>query len=165
MSELHTPEQNKIIEQYKNSIDLDVKEYIKEVLAGKEENKFITVAFLTEKMAMEIEKLTGKSVYGHRVVLDANSIIHIVNRHGEKGKHDSCMSNIDDIARIGYVLLNYDNIEYDGICTYGYLDEEGKPSPLIKISKRIDGTYYIIEAVNSSKRKKSFIISAYISKA
>lgn len=36
---------------------------------------------------------------------------------------------------------------------------------MIKMSKRIDGTYYIIETVNSSKRKKNYIVSAYIKKA
>ena len=36
---------------------------------------------------------------------------------------------------------------------------------MIQISKRIDGTYYVIEAVNSSKKKKNYIVTAYISKA
>ena len=60
------------------------------------------------------------------------------------------------------MISNYDSIEYDGVTTTGYLDEKGEPSPMIKISKRIDGTYYVIEAVNSSKRKKNYIVSAFI---
>ena len=33
------------------------------------------------------------------------------------------------------------------------------------LCKRIDGTYYVIEAVNSSKRKKNYVVSAFMSKA
>lgn len=35
---------------------------------------------------------------------------------------------------------------------------------MIKISKRIDGTYYVVEAVNSSKKKRNYVVTAYISK-
>ena len=97
-------------------------------------------------------------------MLDINAVKHILNRHGKGGSQDQSMMNIDDIARIGYVISNYDSIEYDGITTTGYLDEMGQPSPMIKISKRIDGTYYVREAVNSSKRKKNYIVTAFISK-
>ncbi len=72
------------------------------------------------------------------------------------------MQNDKDIARKGYVIMNYDTITYDGITTTGFLDEEGNASPMIKISKRIDGTYYVIEAVNSSKKKKNYVVTAYI---
>ena len=73
------------------------------------------------------------------------------------------MSDACDIARMGYVIMNYDEISYDGITTTGYLDEKGEPSPMIKMSKRIDGTYYVIEAVNSSKKKKNYVVTAYMS--
>ena len=74
------------------------------------------------------------------------------------------MKNVEDVARMGYVIMNYDEISYDEVMTTGYLDETGMPSPMIKISKKIDGTYYVIGAVNSSKKKKSYVVTAYISK-
>ena len=162
---MHTPEQEKIIEEYKNAIDSEVRDFVEDVINGNDKINYITVAFLPDNASKRIEEITQKHVEGSRVVLDINAVKHILNRHGENGKQDSSMSNIDDIARIGYVIMNYDDIEYKGITTTGYLDETGDPSPMIQISKRIDGTYYVIEAVNSSKKKKNYIVTAYISKA
>lgn len=162
---MHTPEQERVIAEYERSVDPDVKSFVEDVINGNDRMNFITVAFLSETASKRIEELTDKHVEGARVVLDINAVKHIIQRHGEQGKADSSMKNVDDIARIGYVISNYDSIEYDGITTTGYLDENGEPSPMIKISKRIDGTYYVIEAVNSSKRKKNYIVSAFISKA
>lgn len=162
---MHTPEQEKIIEEYKKAIDSEVRDFVEDVINGNDKINYITVAFLPDNASKRIEEITQKHVEGSRVVLDINAVKHILNRHGENGKQDSSMSNIDDIARIGYVIMNYDDIEYKGITTTGYLDETGNPSPMIQISKRIDGTYYVIEAVNSSKKKKNYIVTAYISKA
>ncbi len=162
---MHTSEQLVIMEEYSNSIDNDVKDFIEDVINGNDRINFITVAFLSDKAAKRIKELTGKDVEGSRVVLDINAIKHIINRHGKEGKQDTSMKNIEDIARMGYVISNYDDIVYEGITTTGYLDENGEASPMIKMSKRIDGTYYIIETVNSSKRKKNYIVSAYIKKA
>ena len=33
-----------------------------------------------------------------------------------------------------------------------------------EISILIDGTYYVVEAVNSSKKKRNYVVTAYISK-
>ena len=162
---MHTPEQERIIQDYKKSVDSDVRAFIEDVINGNDRMNYITVAFLSAAASRRIEELTEKSVEGSRVVLDINAVKHILNRHGKDGKQDHSMMDIDDIARIGYVIANYDTIEYDGITTTGYLDEKGEASPMIKISKRIDGTYYVIEAVNSSKKKKNYVVSAFISKA
>ena len=148
--------------RYQGSTDSDVLEFVKSVMNGEDKINYITIAFMPDSAVKEIEKLTGKKVKGSRIVLDINAINHIRNRHGENGKQDHSMKNIEDIARMGYVIMNYDKISYDGITTTGFLDEEGKASPMIKISKQIDGTYYVIEAVNSSKKKKNYIVTAYI---
>ena len=162
---MHTKEQEITIKEYIDSVDNDVISFIKDVLNGNNETSYITVAFLSDEASKQIYELTNKNVTGNRVVLDINAIKHILNRHGEFGKQDSSMSNLEDIARIGYILTNYDEINYKGVSTTGYLDENGNPAPMIQFSKRIDGKYYVIEAVNSSKKKKNYIITAYISKA
>lgn len=154
-----------IYAEYKNAVDNDVRDFVNNVISGNDMINYITVAFLSGEASDRIEELTRKHVEGNRVVLDTNAIKHIINRHGKDGLHDNSMSDTDDIARIGYIIMNYDNISYDGNTTTGFLDENGEPSPTITISKRIDGTFYVIEAVNSSKRRKNYIITAYISKA
>ena len=161
---MHSEEQKRIFYLYKKSVDPEVRSFVENVLKGDEKLNYVTVAFLSDDASTRIEELTAKHVEGNRVVLDVNAVEHIINRHGECGKADTSMSNIDDIARIGYVISNYDSIEYNGVMTTGYLDENGKPSPMVLISKRIDGTFYVVEAVNSSKRKRNYIVTAYIKK-
>ena len=159
----HTAEEIELMRKYEESTDSEVLEFVNNVLNGEDKLNYITVAFLPESAAEKIETLTGKRVQGSRVVLDINAIHHIENRHGVNGEQDHSMENAEDIARMGYVIMNFDDIEYDDRTTTGYLDEKGQPSPMIKISKKIDGTYYVIEAVNSSKKKRNYIVTAYIS--
>ncbi len=159
----HTAEEIELMRKYEESTDSEVLEFVNNVLNGEDKLNYITVAFLPESAAEKIETLTGKRVQGNRVVLDINAIHHIENRHGVNGEQDHSMENAEDIARMGYVIMNFDDIEYDDRTTTGYLDEKGQPSPMIKISKKIDGTYYVIEAVNSSKKKRNYIVTAYIS--
>ena len=93
--------------------------------------------------------------------MDDNAIRHIESRHGENGTHDQSMKDHKDIARISYVLSNYDRIENGKKQSYSHLDAYGKPSPTVVISKRIDGTYYIVEAVSDAKKCRNFVVSAF----
>ena len=72
------------------------------------------------------------------------------------------MKDINDVARMGYIIRNYDEIQYDGVTTTAHPDENGEPSPMIAFSKRIDGTYYVIETVNEVRTKKNYVVTAYI---
>lgn len=94
---IHTQEELEIIDKYNNSIDEDIVEYVNKVYNGASPTP-ITVGFLTEKASQEIEFLTGKKVYGNRIILDSNDVIHIRNRHGKNGEQDESMANIEDIA-------------------------------------------------------------------
>lgn len=161
----YTDREKALIEAYKNATDTDVKDFVEDVLAGREKLNYVTVAFLPEGAVNKIKELTGKDVAGYRVVLDINAVRHISNRHGKNGEQDHSMSDPDDVARMGYVIMHYDDITFDGTVSTGYVDGEGKPSPLIRISKKIDGTYYVIEAVSMTKNKRNYIVSAFIGKA
>ena len=101
----HTELELKTIKEYEAAVDAEDVSFVEAVLIGNEALP-ITVAFLSEKAANEIENLTGKRVLGNRVVLDTNAIEHIIARHGANGQQDSSMKNIEDIARIGYVINN-----------------------------------------------------------
>ena len=153
-----------IYNEYQNSVDKEIVKFVKDVLNHENKVKYITVGFISNSTSKELKKLTGKNVCGNRIVLDENAVLHINKRHGEKGVHDHSMKELDDLGRIGYVLANYDSLEYTGIKSYGYLDEEGKPSPVVLFKKRVDGVYYVAEAINSSSKNKCYIISAYIKK-
>ena len=46
----------------------------------------------------------------------------------------------------------------------GFLDSEGNPAPQIRYIKRIDGTYYVVEAAVENSYKKLWVQSAYLQK-
>ena len=155
----------KTLVEYAKAVDADVRKFVEDVINDNAQLSYITVAFLSEEASSKIKELTGKETKGNRVVLDANAVRHIEKRHGLGGEHDQSMKSIDDLARIGFVVDNYDEIVYEGKISSGYSDENGNPSPLITIKKRINGTYYVVEAVNSAKGCRNYIISAFIKKA
>ena len=43
--------------------------------------------------------------------MTTNAVEHIEKRHGENGVHDQSMKNPNDLARIKFVIQNYDNVE------------------------------------------------------
>ena len=160
----HTEEQIKQIDAYKKAVDENVLSYI-ETVANGEYAKPVSVATIDNKAAARIKELTGVETYGNDVLLNESGLQHIFNRHGENGKANSSMENINDIARIGYILRNYDNIDYEGRTTTMTKTKDGKPAPTVVFSKKIDGTYYVVEAATDAKTHKNYIVSAYIRKA
>ena len=160
----HTEQEIAVVQEYERAKDFEVQDFLDEVLSGKDRLNFITVAFISEEAAKRIKTLTGKEVKGNRVVLDINAVRHIESRHGKNGKQDQSMSDTADIARMGYVIMNYDEITYNGETSFNHIDEEGKPAPMVQFSKRIDGTYYVVQTVSEVKSKRNYIVTAYIKK-
>ena len=108
--------------------------------------------------------IVGLDKVGRKVVIDTNAVNHIDNRHGVNGQQDHSMSNIEDIARIKYVLDNYDEAIYNGDKSKGYVVSNGKPAPNLILSKKVDNHYYVIEAMCDGKSDKNYIVSAFINK-
>ena len=67
----------------------------------------------------------------------------------------------NDIARIQYVLDNYDNIELLTEKSSEFRDKNQNPAPMVKYSKRVDGTYYVVEAVPNTRKHQLAVITAY----
>mgnify|MGYP004605320065 CR=1 FL=1 len=59
-----------------NFVDQEVLAFVKKVYEGKYV-KPITVGFITEKEADQIEELTGLKVCGNRITLDRDAVVHI----------------------------------------------------------------------------------------
>ena len=160
----HTEAEREIMRKYHDAVDKEIYDFVQDVLNGRDTVP-ITVGFVTEEMGKRITELTGLSVDGNRIVLDADAVRHILKRHGEQGIADHSMQDINDIARLSYVLANYDDIEWDGGVSGHFLTKEGKMAPQLTVSKRVDGTYYIIEVVSDSKKGRNYIATAYLKKA
>lgn len=162
-----------VIEGYEESVDENTIDYVNSVrnmkdIDAKNRRRFV-IGKVSDRFKNDVKRVTGIDFDGDKHVLRGSAVVHIDNRHGINGEQDHSMSHDDDIGRIGWVIENYDSMEI-------VLDKNGEPdfdtefrnadgssSPKIKISKKINGTYYVVEAVPDSSAKTAYIKSAYIS--
>lgn len=82
---------------------------------------------------------------------------HIIKDHGESGATDQSMRDVNDIARIQYVLDNYDSVETGGKSSaYVYQNEHGRNvgAQTVVFKKKVNGTYFVVEAVPDSSKKQ-----------
>ena len=157
------------IQGYLQSVDKNMVELCEEYRANKNGKfKRYTISPVTDVEASDISALTGTDLSGYVHAIDKNGFNHIEKRHGINGENDSNMSNASDVARIGYVLANYDSVELarneDGTpdVTYGYLNAQKQPANKLIYSKKINGTMYVIEAAGDNAYKKLWVITAYL---
>ncbi len=160
---VHTAEQNASIEQYKNSVDPKMAEYVDKVRAGEKLEPYV-VTKTSDRMRSAMMELTGLEKVGDYTLLDNNGVQHITNRHaGGDGSADATMKNSADVARAAYVLNNFDNAYLGTRKAEGYFDSRSKRAPIVIFEKKIDGSHIIVEAVTDTKRGKNYIISEYLS--
>lgn len=158
-------DKNKAPKGFLAAVDKGLTDFIERVKKDPTDSKSTyTIGKVSNRLSADIEKLTGidTNAFTHRV--KANSIRHIINRHGENGMADKSMANVEDIARMKYVLDNYDSIELSKERSAEYMDRNQKLAPKVEISKKVDGTYYIVEAVPDTNAKRLEVVSAFIKK-
>lgn len=154
----------KVDKGYLAAVNNKVVDFIQEVknrTAWK--GKKIVTGTVNDRLGSEIRQLTGIDVSGKENRLNTAAVEHIIRRHGEKGEADHSMQDPADIARLQWVLDNYDGVR-PGEKSYGYKNSDGTPSQTVEIYKKIDGTYYVIEAVPDVKNGYLGVVSAYINK-
>lgn len=115
--------------------------------------------------AADIKHLTGIDVCAYTHEIRGQSIRHINNRHGLQGKQDNSMADVNDLARMAYVIRNYDSMKLLSATSKGFKGSGGFGAPMIQYMKRINGTYFVVEAVPDSKIKTLQVVSAYMQKA
>lgn len=164
--------QQDVIEGYEESVDTSFREFIEREMRGElKQNDSYALKNVSDKAAADIKKAVGVDATGFKTVIEARMVTHILQGHGENGTTDHSMANIDDIARMQFVIDNYDNIEDGGKCkSYfeSYVSRSGEvrqhTAHTVVYSKKVNGVYYVVEAVPDTKRKTAYIISAYMSK-
>lgn len=160
VAETHTPEEISRMREYLQSVDQDILDYVDEVRAGNSKTKFYDLQPVSDRAADDIKRITGIDASGNRVVMDKDTITHIDKRHGVNGSADKSMADDLTLSRIQYILDNYDEVEA-GKNTTKIRTQEGKKAPTVVFQKKIDGTYYVVEAATDAKSKKNVIVSAY----
>lgn len=160
-----------IKQEYKKAVNPKIVDFVNKVRNFKNKeaaNKVhIDLTGVTEREVHDIKKLTGIDTSEYKRSMDGNAVEHIEKDHGENGVSDHSMSDVEDLARIEYVLDNYDDIEKgtaDKVYTQ-YMNSDNTPAAKVIYSKRVNGNYYVVEAVPDSKAKTLRVISAYKEKA
>lgn len=165
---VHTAAEQKTIEEYQSAVDDDLVRFIENSMANRGSNNGrYPLHPVSERAAEDIKKLTGVDTTGFQTVLEQRIAEHIVNRHGEKGEADQSMQDINDIARMQYVIDNYDFMELSGKSrAYTTNKENGKPgqADTVRYVKKVNGTYYVVEAIPNTKAKTTFVVSAYMAR-
>lgn len=170
----HTEAEQAVIEEYKNAVDNRLADWIYKVKKAFAEGDTTAAKMrfvlneVNNKTAEAVKKVCGVDVYGFKHMIDGSAVRHIEQRHGENGEANSSMKNVEDIARMQYVIDNFDNAQ-------ALLDKKGRPiystqyhnadnsrAPMIQFSKRVNGNYYVVEAVPDGADKKIHIVSAYM---
>lgn len=167
----HTAEEMARIEEYKAAVDESLKETIEEYYSDPQKAfSRHNISSVTEKQAKDISSILGGDYSGYKNAINSNGIKHILSEHGPNGSVNHSMSDINDIARIGYVLDNYDNVNQttyasgDPKYSEEFRDYANKPAPMVTFSKKVNGTYFVVEAVPDTKYKKLWVVSAYLDK-
>lgn len=160
---VHTPAQNASIEEYKQSVDPGLAEYVDRVRAGEDLAPY-TVTETSDRMRDAMQQLTGLDKVGKVTMMDANAVKHITNRHaGGDGSADGTMKNSADVARAAYVLNHFDNAYLATRKADGYYTGSRKKAPIVIFEKKIDGSHIVVEAVCDTKKSRNFIVSEYLS--
>ena len=166
--DVHTPQEQAVINAYQDSVDKDLVDYVQLVKEnpGKKLPRY-PLNPVDDRAANDIQRLTGIDVRGNKTEIEPRTIEHILKRHGENGKANSSMRDVNDIGRIQYVIDNYDTMEHGGTTgAYRYQDPDGKQvhAQTVLIKKKVNGTYFVVEAVPDTKKKTLYVLSAYMSK-
>lgn len=166
--DVHTPQEQAVINAYQDSVDKDLVDYVELVKEnpGKKLPRY-PLNPVDDRAANDIQRLTGIDVRGNKTEIEPRTIEHILKRHGENGKANSSMRDVNDIGRIQYVIDNYDTMEHGGTTgAYRYQDSDGKQvhAQTVLIKKKVNGTYFVVEAVPDTKKKTLYVLSAYMSK-
>ncbi len=162
-------EKQKVIRSYIHAVDKQIKSFVEKVKNGNLSFERKKISNVSRRAVEDIKKLLGIDVTGYTNNINTSGVQHIIVRHGENGKQDTTMSIDDDIARVGWVLENYDSVELlteKGKQSYSssFMDKKNNPAPQIRFIKKIDGTYYVVEAVFENDYKKIWVQSTYLQK-
>lgn len=160
------------VKRYQNSVDNRVLAFIHKwnglKNADYKKRARVQLDTVSERAVSDLKSTVGVDATGYRHSIDGNALQHIEKRHGTNSEADHSMANENDIARISYVLENYDSVKpllnADGSQKRSSMfnNADNTPAPLALYAKQIDGAYYAVEAAPDSAAHELRIVSAYM---
>ena len=159
-STTHTPEQLKVMEEYKGSSNSQIGTWVQRQRKGERAYKYLPVATVNDAVADYVQEQYGLDIHGNSIGLNKSSLNHIDNEHINNNSK-SIMTD-EDLERIGYVLEHPDDVVATDETTPATRTKSNEAAPKIVLRKRIDGHYYIVEAVTDAKTQQDVVITAFI---
>lgn len=161
--EEYTPEQLKVIRDYEDAVEQKIINFLKK--ARNEEIVYVSpivVAKMNDAIADYVFEKTGVDTHGNKIILNRNSIKHIDLEHQAGNAKGKSLMTDTNLSKIGWVLANAEEVVISNEASTATRTKTGKSAPHILLRKRIDGHYYIVEAVSDGKKRNNVIISAFI---
>ena len=158
------------VDGYLEAVDPNLIGFVEAATAAEKQSlKPYELKPVSDRAAEDIMRLTGVDASGFSTAIEQKQARHIVKDHGESGLSDHSMADPRDIGRIQFVLDNYDAIEATGRATKGYREPisgtgMNRSAQTVRFSKRVNGTYYVVEAIPDTQRKTAFVVTAYKTK-
>lgn len=164
VAQTHTAEEIATMQEYLSSEDEGIISFAEKARkSGKGEYvKPFELSIVSERQAEDIKNLTGIDATGNKLVLDKSAIEHIDKRHGTNGAADNSMADDLTLSRMQYVLDKYDDVGL-GESTDKVRTKSHEKAPTVVFEKKIDGNYYVVEAVTDAKSRTNRIVSVYTS--
>ena len=151
--------------QYRNSVDNRVLQLIDDVnTGGIQGHDPVRLTKATDEFVDVVFALTGNDHSNGTFILQENAISHINKRHGVNGRADQSMADPKDIARITWILENFDEAMLGDEKSYRFPNADNTPSDIILLRKKVNGYYYIAEAAPVKDSGEIYILSAYKNK-
>ena len=164
--EAHTRQEQQVIEEYQDSADVGLAQFYESARRGEIKQPY-RMKPISDRAADEIQELTGKDVHGFSTIFEPRIAQHIYKDHGENGRADQSMRDPMDVSRMQYIIDHFDTAE-DGGTTDAYWETSpngrNRRARTVVFSKKVNGTYYVVEAAPITKAKSTYIVSAYMSK-
>lgn len=169
----YSPEKQRSVQEYLNAVDEGLLEFVEDAISETDSKRLAFMHrdfgnILPDHIYKKIESLLDFNVRKYQITINGETVHHIKNGHdGSVGASNNTMSDDRDIARIEYVLANADSVDYaydekgNRVFDYQYRDKDNKPSIVLAVSKRIDGTYIVGTVAADSKAKTLRIKTAF----
>lgn len=155
----YSPEMQRTIKEYMGAVDPGLVQLASDFLEGNEVRPY-ALKPVSEELAEDISELIGWSPKGFKSEIEPRILPHLYDHglggYATKKNSDMSMRDINDFARIQYVIDNYDRIDFGGRS-----DAFSEPHPFLNksrlaktvvLSKNVDSTFFVVEAVPNSKK-------------
>ena len=161
-TEAHTPEMQRIIREYQNSVDPVLLDFYN---GQRPDLDHVNVGSLRGERAQAVSDILGFDVEGYTVEFTNDSRLHTRNEHDPSVNNNKDKITPEEVARIQYVIENFDDVKPGKRVHFAKNNRDGSPSKTIELKKRVNGTYVIIEAVPDTDARTATVITMRIEDA